>query len=325
MPMPRQPAETSLRALRRTGADVPWADPMPLHGVAMEGCFWRLVDPGAGRAVQAFTGVSRDRDGATWATVGLAAHPGPVRTAIAPVAHVAADRFAVDAGGLLRADEHGLEVDLGPGARLRARFHEPVGWPERKRLGAIGLGHLVPGLRQYWHPHLLDARVEGEAELGEGHVALDGARAYGERNWTPYAGGFPSQWWWGHAQAFPAGDVLLAFAGGRMGPLRAGAVVLRLGGELVHVVGPPAPLRMRLGDGTWSLRARTLRDQVAIEGRASDPPVILPVPRPHERDVDPRASAMHLAGEVEVLVRRRGRVRFRGASRLAALEQGAAG
>jgi hypothetical protein len=315
---------TLLTIYRRTGADPPFGDPSAHHGVAMEGYFWRIADARSGTAIVAFTGVSRDRDGGGWGTVGLAAHPGGlVRTAV--VQHAVGDvrRLGVRVGDRLRADRHGLDVDLGPGARVRARFGAVAAWP-RPALGGIGIGQLVPGLRQYWHPHMLDARVEGTAELGDLRLDLGGARAYGEKNWTPYAGGFPQAWWWG--QAFPEEDVSVAFAGGRLLGMGAGAVAVRLGGELVHAAGPPAPLRMRLGEGTWRLQARGTRDVITIEGHANGTsPYRLPVPVPHERRAEPGVSAMHLAGRVHVRVRRGRRVRFEGASDLAGLEHGAAG
>ena len=36
---------------RSTGADLPFGNPLRAHrGVAMEGYFWRITDPGTGRA-----------------------------------------------------------------------------------------------------------------------------------------------------------------------------------------------------------------------------------------------------------------------------------
>jgi hypothetical protein len=318
-------SESLLSAYRRTGADLPFGDLRGHHGVPMEGYFWRLTDAGSGTVLVAFTGVSRDAGGASWATVGLAAHPGGfVRTAVA--GHAAGDprRLGVDAGGMLRADEHGLEVDLGPGARVRVAFEQPVGWP-RRALGGVGVGHLVPGLGQYWHPHMLDARVRGTAEIDGRTLGLGTARAYAEKNWTPWAHGFPSEWWWGQAGAFGDDEVCVAFAGGRLHGFGAGAVVVRLGGELLHAVGPPAPLRMRLGDGSWRLQARTLRDVVTVEGSADDAPYRLPVPKPRERRAAPEVSAMHLAGRLHLRVRRGRRLRYEGTSALAGLEQGREG
>jgi hypothetical protein len=168
-------SERLLSTYRRTGADPPFGDPRRHHGVPMEGYFWRLTDVRSGRIVVAFTGVSRDADGATWATVGLAEHPGGlVRTVVAPHAEADHERLGVRVGTQLRGDEDGLDVDLGPDASLRVRFTERVGWP-RRALGGVGLGHVVPGLGQYWHPHMLDARVEGAAQLGGRRVELTGA------------------------------------------------------------------------------------------------------------------------------------------------------
>jgi hypothetical protein len=317
--------ERLLSLYRRTGADVPFGDPRAYHGVAMEGYFWRLTDAGAGTVVVAFTGVSRDAAGACWATIGLAAHPGGfVRTAVADNAVADRRRLGVMVGTQLRADEHGLDVDLGPGARLHARFSAVSGWP-RSALGGVGLGHLVPGLGQYWHPHMLDAHVSGSAELGEQRLDLGAARAYGEKNWTPYRHGFPPEWWWGQAHGFAREDACVAFAGGRLFGVGAGALVVRLGDELIHAVRPPGALRMRLGDGTWRLRARSRRHVVVVEGRADGAPYMLPVPVPRERRAAAEVSAMHLAGEMHVELRRAGRVRWEGSSRLAGLEQGREG
>jgi hypothetical protein len=314
--------EHILSAWRRTGADLPFGDLRGHHGVPMEGYFWRLTDAASGDVVVAFTGVSRDHGGALWATVGFAAHPGGfVRTAVVQEAHADPRRLAVRAGDALRADAEGLEVDLGPDARLSVTFAARRGWP-RRSLGGVGLGHLVPGLGQYWHPHMLDAEATGVAQLGGRRLELRGARAYAEKNWTPYGHGFPGVWWWGQAHGFGGEDACVAFAGGRMHGLPAGALVVALGGELIHATWPPVPLRMRLGEGTWRLQARTPRHAIAIEGEAVGAPYRLPVPKPRERRAEPDVSAMHLAGRLRVVVRRGRRLRFDGTSELAGLEQG---
>ena len=288
--------ERLLSTYRRAGADPPFGDPRRHHGVPMEGYFWRLTDVRSGRVVVAFTGVSRDAVGATWATVGLAEHPGGfVRTVVAPHAEADHERLGVRVGTQLRADEDGLDVDLGPGASLRVRFTERVGWP-RRALGGVGLGHVVPGLGQYWHPHMLDARVEGAAQLGERRVELTGARAYGEKNWTPYARGFPSLWWWGQAHGFAREDVSVAFAGGRMLGIPAGAVSCGWATSSSTSSGRRRRSAMRLGEGTWALRARTLRDVVTVAGDADGAPFRFPVPVPRERRAEADVSAMHLAG-----------------------------
>jgi hypothetical protein len=288
----------------------------------MEGYFWRIAD--ARTAIVAFTGISRDATGASWGTIGLAAHPGGfVRTAVVGEARADPRRLDLRVGAQLRADEHGLDVDLGPGARLQARFADVAAWP-RRALGGLGLGQLVPGLGQYWHPHMLGGEVTGTAELGDRRVDLGGMRAYGEKNWTPYDRGFPALWWWG--QAFPDGeDACVAFAGGRLLGMGAGAVAVRVGAELMHATGPPGPLRMQLGDGTWRLQARTARDVITVHGASDGPPHRLPVPVPRERRALQDVSAMHLAGRVRVTVRRGRRLRYDGLSTLAGLERGGAG
>lgn len=60
---------------RRTGADVPFGDPLPSHGTAMEGWSWRLTDSASGRVVVASCCVNQNRDG-NWATVAVAVQPG---------------------------------------------------------------------------------------------------------------------------------------------------------------------------------------------------------------------------------------------------------
>lgn len=84
-------ARSALRAAsaryRASGADAPYAAPLPAHGVAMEGYFWRFTDPTSGRAVIALNGGNRGPKG-HWATLGLAAHPhGFLRTTAHPRAH----------------------------------------------------------------------------------------------------------------------------------------------------------------------------------------------------------------------------------------------
>src|SRR5690349_21277847 len=149
------PAGTSLsRALRSTGADLPFADLRRAHGTAFEGYYWRFA--GAGWSVCAIAGVCKDATG-TWAMVTLASEPdGFAETRIVERASISPDRLRVDAGPL-QADEHGLTVELG--RTLHARFEHARGWP--RPLGPLGVAHVIPWLGQYWAPHLLAADVSG--------------------------------------------------------------------------------------------------------------------------------------------------------------------
>jgi hypothetical protein len=310
---------------RATGADPPFADPRRSHGVAMEGYFWRLTDARAGRAIIALCGVNRDRLGRTWAIAGLASHPGGfVRHAVVPVAEAAPRGLGVRAGEAFDGGPSHLHVDLGADARLSVRLDDVPGWG-RKAYGGLGLGHAIPGLGQYWHPHGLGGRATGWAVLGGERVALEGATVYAEKNWS--ATGFPTDWWWGHASAFPDADACVAFAGGdvRVGPagLTATAIVVRLEQRLIRLGNPlTSPVRAEIADGSWRLRGRGTRCSVELEGWApmSDAHV-LAVPLPAERRSVP-GSLQHLDGRVRVTLRRGGRLLFTGESGLAGLEHG---
>jgi len=310
-----------LDAYRRTGADLPFGDPLRAHGVAMEGYYWRLSDPASGRCLVALCGVCRAADG-PWAVVALAAHPGAfVRWVNAPVAAADPDALgavARDAGGapVLRGTERRIAVDLGPDARLEAVLEGRAGWP-RRRLGALGLAHAAPGLPQYWQPAVLGARVRGEAVLGGETVSLDGWDGYVEKNW---GGEFPGEWWWG--QAALGDGAMAAFAGGRLGgPLAASAVVVRAGARLLGFAPPGAVVTAAAGGGEWRLRARSPRWSATLEGEAAHPPHILPVPVAAERRADMR-SEHHLAGRMRVVLRRGRRVVLRAESGVAGLEHG---
>ncbi len=291
----------------------------------MEGYFWRLSDGRSGRVVVALCGVCTTSDG-VWATVALAAHPGGfLRWADVAVARADADRLGVRVGdGVLTADADGLTVDLGPDARLDVRFAQRRDWP-RRGLGGLGAAHLVPGLGQYWHPHLLGARVGGRATVGDVTLALDGWDAYAEKNWG--RGGFPDRWWWGQAQGFERRDVCVAFAGGdlRIGPatVEATGLVVALGSDLVRLGNPLlAPVHARADGERWTLRARGPVWSVELDGRGRRGDAhLLPVPLPDRRH-SILAAHEHLGAELRMVVRRRGAVVFAGESRLAGLEVG---
>jgi hypothetical protein len=311
---------------RRTGADPPFGDPAGYHGVAMEGWFWRFSDAATGVVVIVLLAISRDAAGRPWGMIGLASHPGGfVRSLATEEASAAPRGIDVRAGTALTAGPRSLRVDLGAGARLDVAFEDVVGWPSRRAFGGIGPAQVVPCLSQYWHPWLLGGRARGTATLGGRTVALDGAAVYAEKNWG--AGGMPDTWWWGQAQGFPGrDDVCVAFAGGRagLGPLHvtAGALVVRLGDEVLRVVRPLQPMGIDLGDGRWRLRGRTLRDVVEVDGHVTAEPHLLPVPVPGTREhLDARAP-QHLTGDLHLRVTRGNRVRFDATSPVAGLEQG---
>jgi hypothetical protein len=196
-------------------------------------------------------------------------------------------------------------------------------------LGGSGAAHLVPGLGQYWHPHLLGAEVRGQAVLGGETVSLDGFTAYAEKNWSPTLDGFPPRWWWGQVQGFARDDVCLAFAGGDVviGPatVEATGVVVRLGDEVVRLGNPLiAPVRVQADGDAWALHGRGPRWSVELEGGAPLADAhALPVPLPAQRRSVPGALE-HLAAPARLIVRRRGRVVFAGESRVAGLELGGA-
>jgi hypothetical protein len=289
----------------------------------MEGYYWRIVDASADSVIVLLCGVCQGLKG-PWATVAVAAHPGGYvrHTVIAP----AAGRrgcFGVRAAGALHGSTEGLQARLGDDTWIELRARSPVLWP-RPVFGALGPAHALPGLGQYWHPVVLAARVEGQACVGGLPISLDGATAYVEKNWGPR---FAGDWWWGHADAFPGGDVTVAFAGGRLAVagrmVPPTAVVVLLGTQVLRFAPPLARVRVRATDRTWAIRARSPRYRVEIEGNAGDvAPHLLPVPDVASGRVDMR-SRQYLAGRLRLRVSRGRRTVFEGESRLAGLERGA--
>jgi tocopherol cyclase len=301
---------------RRAGADPPFGDPALAHGSGFEGYYWRIVDPSVGRVVVCLCGVCRGA-AQDWAVVAYAAHPGGLVRwdAVAP-AGSSRDGFGAYASGVLRGTDRSLAVRMGEEAWVDVRLRPRVTWP-RRAFGALGPAHLVPGLPQYWHPVALAADVEGEACVGGEKVRLDGASAYLEKNWGP---GFAGRWWWGHADAFPNGDVTVAFAGGpllgRAAP--ATAVVVRRGDSLLRFAPPLALVR---GEG-WRIRARSARFSLELEGDAAGTePHVLPVPDVASGGVDMR-SRQHLAGRLHVHLRRGRQTLLDETSPIAGLELG---
>ena len=310
-------------AYRRSGADLPFGDPARAHGSTMEGYYWRIVDARAGSVIVVLCGVCQGPDG-PWATVALAAHPGGfVRHAVIAPAAAQHDRFGVRAAEALHGSPAGLHTRLGDDAWVELRLRSALLWP-RPVFGALGPAHAVPGLGQYWHPVVLAARVEGQANIGGRQMRLDGATAYAEKNWGPR---FAEHWWWGHADAFPGRDATVAFAGGGLAlagrELSPTAVVVRLGGRILRFTPPLASVRARASARAWALRARSLRHSIEIEGYAEEmAPHVLPVPDVASGRVDMR-SRQYLAGRLRLRVSRGAQTVFEGESPLAGLERGA--
>ena len=272
-------------AWRRTGAELPFGDLGADRGTPFEGWYWRLCDPATGRVLVALCGGMR-----TWELGAVALHPGGMVSQ------------AVDGVS------HGPEgVRFGAG-ELRVELRGKTAWP-RGVWGALGPANLLPWLPQYWQPLVLHARAYGEARLGEQRIAIDGWDAYHEKNWGPQ---FAGDWWWG--QAHVEEDVCVAFAGGHVGPASPTAVVVG-----TTAIAPPALVRTRVGDGTWEVRARSLRHRVTIEAEGGDPHV-LPVPV-GDRVAEPRSHQV-LAGRLEVTLHEGRRLKLRASSSLAGLERG---
>ena len=258
-----------LSLYRRTGADPPFSDPARGHGVGMEGYYWRFSDRATGRVVIALCGVC-ERD---WAVVAVAAHPGGyLRWAIVDRADVDFSRLGVHAGDVLRGDMTSLTVRLED-AHIDARIDPRHPWPHRM-FGALGPAHLIPGLGQYWHPHLLHGTATGTTSFGP----LPGT-VYGEKNWGAR---FAPDWWWGQASDVgPARCV--AFAGGRLAVGAPTCVVVALEDRVLRLSPPLTRVVTSTAPGRWRITA----GPVTIEAEADDAHV-LPVPVLHERRAELR-------------------------------------
>lgn len=308
-----------LDAYRRSGADLPFGDPARAHGSAMEGYYWRVVDGSAGAVIVVLCGVCQGPEG-PWATVALAAHPGGFvrHTVVAPAAAFP-DRFGVSAAGTLHGSAEGFHAHLGDDAWVDVRLRSQLLWP-RPVFGALGAAHAVPGLEQYWHPVVVDARVEGQANIGGVSRRLDGATVYAEKNWGP---GFAGRWWWGQASAFPEEGLGVAFAGGAVPRLGAtpSAVVLWRGGQVQRFAPPVAPSWVALGERRWRVRTSSPRYRLEIDGEATTSGHVLPVPEPGEPHVEMRSEQV-LAGRLALRLSRGGRTLIDSVSPLAGLELG---
>jgi hypothetical protein len=302
--------------LRAAGLTLPFADPRRHHGAPLEGWFWRFTWPD-GRAAVALCGLCRG-----WALVSLATSPGG-RSRSELVDAPVASGVGVRAGRALAAEPERLRVDLGPGWRLDAALSAPARWP-RRAWGGLGPAGWLPGLGQYWHPHVLRAGVEGTLVAGDERWDLAGATAYAEKNWGR---GFPARWWWGEAHDFGGDDVSVAFAGGPVLPgVEATALVVRVDGRVLRLGEPLlGPVRASTAPGSWRLTGRTPRHRIEVEASA-DPAAahVLDVPVPGERRTVPWSHHHVGGGALRVRVSRRGRTVYAGESAHAGLELGRA-
>src|SRR5215207_1041261 len=159
---------------RRAGADPLFRDPARDHGAPFEGYYWRFTDAVRRRVVVALCGLST-HPGTRSALVGLAVHPeGVVRSAILPEVRGDAGRFGVSAGDALDASPAAVRVAPTPGDWVEVTIEDARPWP-RDLLGGSGVAQLIPGLPQYWHPHLIGGRVRGTLTVGGERTTLDGA------------------------------------------------------------------------------------------------------------------------------------------------------
>jgi len=304
---------------RRSGANLPLGDATPSHGAEMEGYFWRFTDTVSGRVVVILCGVNCHPDG-DWATVALAAHPGGfVRSAVLGGARASTETLLVEAGeGAFRADHDTVHLDLGPDATATISLGQHVGWP--LVFGGGGVFSTIPFLGQYWHPHLLGGRAQGQVSVGAETWDLHDCAVYAEKNW---GAGFPERWWWGQAQGFDDPDVCVAFGGGLLtaGPasITVGGLVVRVEDTVLRFAPPFCGVHSETDGRTWTVDARGHGTRVHIVGTAVDQPHVLPVPLPAERrNVD--SDFEHLAAQMTLEIS--GRINCSSSSDLAALEVG---
>jgi tocopherol cyclase len=279
---------------RRLGADLPFGDPRRAHGVPMEGYYWRFVEPDSGRVVVALCGVTRS-GGESRALVAVALHP-EGRVVTRDVDRVWTDpaTLGIDAGPTFAASTGRLRLDLGS-VQLEADIAGRP-WP-RRALGGLGLAGTIPGLSQYWHPHVLGAPATAT-------LTIDGARehlaplVYAEKNWGR---GFPRRWWWGEAHD---DEVTTAFAGGTLefGPasIPATTAVVILGDRAVRMVAPTALVRFETAPGEWRITARSARHTLTMQGSTGHAPAFaLPIP-PRHPGVPAGTVDQHLDGTLHI-------------------------
>ena len=309
---------------RSTGADLPFGDPLPAHGVASEGYFWRFSHAETGRSLTTSIGVNRTGEH-TWSAVTFAAHPnGVIRTKVSDGGVADPQVLGASVGTLFSGDNDRVQADLGAGAQLDARITDHRLWP-RRAFGGASFFQSVPGVAQRWHPWLFGGTVTGTARVGDETWDLADFEVYAEKRWG--SGGLPGSWWCGQAQGF-GDESCVAFAGGTFttGRLRIETtlVVVRLpDGEVLRFGGPSTShVRAKAGPDKMSLHGRNPRSGIEIEGSSVlDSAFVLPAPDAtagtHEA-----ATITHFGGHLNVTVRRRADILWHGESALAAMEYG---
>ena len=307
---------------RAAGADLPFGHPDEPHRCAVEGWYWRAVLPNEGRVIAVMVGIA-DAGGSPWANLVLALHPEDQDFERIVTDGVGADRHAVRVGEAGRTTNGTVDVTVGD-MRVRWRTRR-VGDLRGTLWGALGPGHLIPGLGQHWTPRWIGIVEEGVVERGGERLDLAGARVYHERNW---GAAFPRHgWWWGAAHAFDDPAVAVAFAGGALRPgLTAPTALTLRTREGLIAAAPPRLVRAACGGGRWEVEARGPSVRVRLHGEAHGPGLHLSHPAgPTPGDVE-RLARQHLDGTIEVIAERwsRGgwRTTFTGASPLAGLEAG---
>jgi hypothetical protein len=315
-------APNLINLYRRTGADVPFGNPLASHDTEMEGWFWRISDEASGRALIALCSVNRHPNG-DWSTTAVGVHPGlTVRSAALSGARARQYPFSVTAGdeaGNFTVGADRVHFELGD-LTLDMEFRDRVLWP--KAFGGGGVFSAIPFLNQYWHPYYLGGRASGTVTHGGESWTFDNAKLYAERNWGK---GFPLRWWWGQAHDFGDADVSVAFSGGllSLGPIArdVNGVVVRVGTTVIRMT-PPTLVRSEIGDNRWRIWGKSRRYEIELDGDGTHlPPHVLPVPLPAERrNID--TDFEHLGGRLRCTVRESGRVLFDGTSELAGLEVG---
>lgn len=311
-----------LARYRAAGADLPFGHPDEPHRCAVEGWYWRAVLPDDGRVVAVMVGIA-DAGGSPWANLVLALHPEDEDIESIIVDGVGADRHAVRVGEAGRTTAGTVDVAVA-GTRVRWRTHR-IGDLRGSLWGALGPGHLIPGLGQHWTPRWLGLVEEGVLERAGERIDLAGARVYHERNW---GAAFPRHgWWWGAAHAFDDPAVAVAFAGGTLRPgLPAPTALTLRTREGLLAAAPPRIVRADCGTGRWLVEARGPTVRVRLVGEADGVGLHLSHPAgPTPGDVE-RLARQHLDGRVEVVAERRSRggwrTTFAGTSDYAGLEAG---